>query len=107
MGRWGVRAAAIGATGAFIGLAAGVGAQAGTLTFSPAVNSPTGGSFGPGPGAETTAVADLDGDGRLDVVVTDLATTTPRALRNVGGGRFAPPQLLPQAPGVLAVAAGE
>jgi hypothetical protein len=52
-------------------------------------------------------VADLDGDGRLDVVVTDLLTTTPRALRNVGGGHFAPAQALPAAYGVLSIAAGD
>jgi len=102
-----VQGAAVVVIAALIGLAGSGGARAGTLTFSPAVNSPTGGSFGPGPGAETTAVADLDGDGRLDVVVTDLATTTTRALRNIGGGHFAQPMLLPQSRGVLAVAAGE
>lgn len=80
------------------------GAVVPPITFASAVSSPTGGSFGPGPGAETTAVADLDDDGRLDVVVTDFATTTPRALRNLGGGHFAAPQLLPTAGyGVLSI----
>lgn len=77
------------------------------IAFAPAVNSATGGSSGPGPGAQTTAVADFDGDGRLDVVVTDFATTTPRLLRNIGGGRFAAPQSLPAASGVLSVVVGD
>lgn len=83
------------------------GAAVPPIVFAAAVNSPTGGYFGPGPGAETTAVADFDGDGRLDVVVTDFATTTPRALRNLGGGRFAPPRLLPAAFGVLSIGTGD
>lgn len=86
----------------------GAGAAVPPISFAAAVNSPTGGSFGPGPGAETTAVADFDGDGRLDVVVTDFATTTPRALRNLGGGHFAAPQLLPAAGyGVLSIGTGD
>jgi hypothetical protein len=103
------RAVAIAAVvaGVFIGLPGGARAADPPITFAAAVDSPTGGSFGPGPGAETTAVADFDGDGRLDVVVTDLATTTQRALRNIGGGRFDAPQLLPPAYGVLAVGTGE
>ncbi len=80
------------------------GAAVPPIAFAPAVSSSTGGYFGPGPGAETTAVADLDNDGRLDVVVTDLATTNPRALRNLGGGQFAAPQVLPAAGyGVLSI----
>jgi hypothetical protein len=52
-------------------------------------------------------VADLDGDGRLDVVVTDAATTTPRALRNTGGGHFAAARPLPAVFGVLSIATGD
>jgi len=107
VGKRGVRTAAIGAIAALVGLTGGGSARAGTLRFSPTINSPTGESFGPGPGAETTAVADLNGDGRPDVVITDLATTKTRAMLNVGGGRFAQPRLLPESPGVLAVATGE
>src|SRR5207237_2132214 len=107
MGRRWVRGAAVGVIAALIGLAGSGGARAGTLSFSAAVNSPTGGSFGPGPGAETTVVADLDGDGRLDAVVTDFATTTPRALRNIGGGHFAAAQLLPASSGVLSIATAD
>jgi hypothetical protein len=83
-------------------MATGAGA-AGPISFAPAVNSPTGESYGPGPGAETTVVTDLDGDGRRDVVITDFATTTPRALRNIGGGRFAAAVPLPASSGVLSI----
>src|SRR6185503_12678393 len=79
---------------AVLAMATGAGA-AGPISFAPAVNSPTGESYGPGPGAETTVVTDLDGDGRRDVVITDFATTTPRAMRNIGGGRFAAAVPLP------------
>jgi len=92
---------------ATIGVAGGASAAVPPITFAAALNSPTGGSFGPGPGAETTAVADFDGDGRPDVVVTDFASTTPRLLRNIGGGRFAAAQLLPAAYGVLSIATGD
>ena len=90
-----------------VSVASTAGAAVPPISFDPAVSSPTNSSFGPGPGAQTTAVADLDGDGRLDVVVTDFVTTTPRALRNLGDGRFGPPQLLPAASGVLAIATGD
>jgi hypothetical protein len=92
---------------ATVGVAGGAGAAVPPIAFAPAVSSPTGGSFGPGPGAETTAVTDFDGDGRLDVVVTDFATTTPRWLRNIGGGHFATAQLLPAAYGVLSIGTGD
>ena len=88
----------VAAGAAMVGLATAAGAVA-PISFAAAVNSPTGGSFGPGPGAETTVVTDLDGDGRLDVVITDFATTNPRALRNIGGGRFAAAQPLPSSSG--------
>ena len=52
-------------------------------------------------------MADLDGDGRLDVVVTDVVTTTPLALRNLGGGHFAAPQRLPAAFGILSIGTGD
>jgi hypothetical protein len=77
------------------------------LRFEPVVTSPTGGLFGPGVGAETTAVADLDADGRLDLVVTDVATTRPRVLRNTGGGHFAAGQPLPGAFGILSIGIGD
>jgi hypothetical protein len=77
------------------------------IGFAPAVSSPTGGIVGPGPGAETTVVADLDGDGRLDVVVTDAATTTPRALLSTGGGHFAAARPLPATYGVLSIGTGD
>ena len=64
-------------------------------------------AWGPGPGAQTTVIADLDGDGQLDAVITDFATTTPRALRNIGGGRFGPAQQLPVASGVLSIATAD
>lgn len=92
----------IAAGAAVVALATGAGA-AGPIAFAPAVSSPTGGSFGPGPGAETTVVTDLDGDGRPDVVITDLATTTPRAMRNLGSGHFAAAQALPASGGVLSI----
>lgn len=88
---------------ATLAMATGAGAAVPPITFATAVSSPTGSPYGPGPGAQTTALADFDGDGRLDVVVTDFATTTPRALRNIGGGRFGAPQPLPAAYGVLSV----
>src|SRR5437879_2426503 len=94
------------ASAAVIGLTTDAGATA-PITFTTAVNSPTGSSFGPGPGAETTVVADLDGDGRPDVVVTDFATTTPRALRNLGGGHFGTAQALPASSGVLSIATAD
>jgi len=87
---------------AVVALATGAGAVA-PISFAPAVSSPTGESFGPGPGAETTVVTDLDGDGRPDVVITDFATTTPQALRNLGGGHFAAAQPLPGSGGVLSI----
>ena len=100
-------AVSMAAAAVIVGTASAAGAAVPPIAFAPAVNSPTGGSFGPGPGAETTVVADLDGDGRLDVVVTDFATTTPRALRNLGGGHFAAAQLLPAAYGVLSIGTGD
>ena len=90
---------------AVVAMAPGAGAK--PIGFASVVSSPTGGTAGPGPGAETTVVADLDGDGRLDVVVTDAVTTTPRALRNTGGGHFAAAQPLPAAFGVLSIGTGD
>ena len=87
--------------------APGATARSAPIRFATAMSSSTDSAFGPGVGAETTVVADLDGDGRLDVVVTDVATTTPRALRNLGGGRFAAPQPLPAVVGVLSIGTGD
>ena len=99
--------ASIAALVVLVATAAGARAVGPPIAFAAAVSSPTGGTFGPGPGAETTVVADFDGDGRLDVVVTDFLTTTPRLLRNTGGGHFAAAQLLPAAYGVLSIGTGD
>ena len=77
------------------------------IQLAPAIDSPTGSLLGPGPGASTTVTADLDDDGLLDIVVTDIPTTTPVALLNLGGGHFGPPVPLPSAPGVLSIATGD
>jgi len=106
MARWVRPAVAYAVVGVAVTMATGAVAVPPPLVFEPVVSSPTGGIFGPGPGAETTVVADLDGDGRPDVVVTDIATA-PRALRNMGGGHFAAPKLLPAAFGVLSIGTGD
>ncbi len=87
---------------------AGVTAAApGAVVLGDPISSPTDSAFGPGPGAQTLVTADLDQDGILDAVVTDFASTTPRALLGNGDGSFGAPQLLPASSGVLSIATGD
>lgn len=72
------------------------------------IQSPTGSYFGPGPGAQTTVAEDLDGDGHMDVVLTDFMTTIPRALLGRGDGTFGSAVELPAASGgVLSIDSGD
>lgn len=87
---------------------AGAAAAAPPIALGPPIESPTGSPYGPGPGAQTTVVSDLDGDGHLDLVLTDFATTVPRALLGNGDGTFGAPMNLPAATGgVLSIDAGD
>ena len=45
--------------------------------------------YGVGAGPYSVALADVDGDGRLDVVVANRDSNTVSVLRNLGGGAFA------------------
>ncbi|MGH9139493.1 MAG: FG-GAP repeat domain-containing protein [Acidimicrobiales bacterium] len=82
------------------------GAAAG-IEFAPAANYPTGSTIGPGPGAVTTEAGDLDGDGDVDVVITDWFGSAPIVMHNDGTGAFGSPTRLPAGSGVLALAVGD
>lgn len=98
---------AIAATAVLTGALAGPAAAAGSLPGGEPIMSPTNSPWGPGPGAQTIVTTDLDDDDVLDVVVTDFATTTPRALLGNGDGSFGAPQPLPASDGVLSIATGD
>jgi hypothetical protein len=59
---------------------------AGDGTFSAATQYPTGTGL---PGAQSVAIGDLNGDGRLDLVVADASNRIPILLGQVGGGFLA------------------
>jgi len=88
----------------------GVGAQsasAGTPTFAPYVSTTTGSGLGPGPAPVGTVAADLDADGRPDVVtVGDFGQGELITLRNTGSG-FGAPARVPGSSGLQSVAAGD
>ncbi|MFE3193992.1 FG-GAP repeat domain-containing protein [Nocardia sp. NPDC059240] len=66
---------------------------AGAITFAPAVNSPSGGSFpswGPGPAPIGMVAADIDGDGIPDIVAADFQGSGPIVMKGKGDGTFAP-----------------
>ena len=44
-------------------------------------------------GLSDVSLADLDHDGRLDIIVTDKTSGDVRVLKNLGGGTFAPPEV--------------
>jgi hypothetical protein len=71
-------------------------------TFAPAVNLPL--PTGAGPAA--LAVADVNGDGRPDIVVADSGADSVSVLLNQGGGRFVPTAPVPagKRPEAVAVA---
>ena len=56
-----------------------------------------------GPGVSDVTLADVSGDGRTDIVVTDKLTGEVGVLRNLGPGVFAPPVLYPAGSGLYAV----
>ncbi|PTL59926.1 FG-GAP repeat domain-containing protein [Paraconexibacter algicola] len=93
-----------------LALAAVVPATAGaaTPTFAPYVSTPTGSGLGPGPAPLATVAADLDADGRPDVVTAgDFGQGELIALRNRGGGDFGAPARVPGTTGAQAVTAGD
>ncbi|BEK95315.1 FG-GAP repeat domain-containing protein [Nocardia seriolae] len=66
---------------------------AGAISFAPAVNSPSGGSFpswGPGPAPIGMVAADFDGDGNPDIVAADFQGSGPILMKGKGDGTFAP-----------------
>jgi hypothetical protein len=80
---------------------------AATIEFAPAVDYPTGSMVGPGPGAVTTIAGDANGDGAVDVMVTDPLGAGPLVLLNDGDGTFGAPGLVAAESGVGALAAGD
>jgi hypothetical protein len=71
-------------------------------TFQPAVTSPAGGA-----GAATAAAADLNGDGRLDLVVVNQVSNSVSVLYGNGDGTFAPPVTYAVGPSPTAVAVAD
>ncbi|AYF74500.1 VCBS repeat-containing protein [Nocardia yunnanensis] len=66
---------------------------AGAISFAPAVNSPSGGSFpswGPGPAPIGMVAADFDGDGIPDIAAADFQGSGPIFMKGKGDGTFAP-----------------
>ncbi len=74
-----------------------------TLTFREAPGSP----HTLGAGASDAVLADVDGDGDLDVVVSTANEGALHLLRGDGKGGFAPTQILARAPGMHAVAVAD
>ena len=56
-----------------------------------------------GPDVSDVTLADVSGDGRTDIVVTDKTTGEVGVLRNLGPGIFAPPVLYPAGSGLYVV----
>jgi len=60
------------------------------LVFSPATNISTGGTF-----AGSVVVADFNGDGKLDIAVSNYVSETIAVFLNQGAGKFGSPILTP------------
>ena len=56
-----------------------------------------------GPGISDVSAADLSGDGRMDILVTDKLTGEVGVLQNLGPVVFAPPVMYPAGTGLYAV----
>ena len=56
-----------------------------------------------GPGVSDVTLADVSGDGRTDIIVTNKSIGEVGVLRNLGPGIFAPPVLYPAGSGLYAV----
>ena len=69
----------------------------GTALFPSPVTLPV------GPGVSDVTLADVSGDGRTDIVVTNKLTGEVGVLRNLGHGAFAPAVLYPAGSGLYAV----
>jgi hypothetical protein len=82
-------------------------AAASPIEFAPAVSFPTGSTVGPGPGAVTTIAGDVNGDGTVDVVVTDPTGPGPLVLLNDGHATFGAAALVAPESGVGALAADD
>lgn len=83
-------------------------ASAGTPTFAPYVGTMTDSGLGPGPAPVGTVAADLDADGRPDVVtVGDFGQGELITLGNAGGAGFGVPARVSGTSGLQSVAAGD
>lgn len=69
--------------------------------FSSSTSYPTGGA------GRHVALADFDGDGKLDIAHTNYSNSTLDILKNLGGGTFGPPTTLPAGAFTWAVAAAD
>lgn len=60
-----------------------------------------------GSAAYSAALADLDGDGILDMAVANLGSSTVSVRLGVGDGTFGPESTIPGGPGPVSIAAGD
>ncbi len=82
------------------------------LNFAPPVNYATGATnSGPGAGSASIAVADFNGDGKLDIAVSNYASNTIAVFLNKGDGSFGSPVITTVNPlgalGLGAIVAGD
>lgn len=75
------------------------------LSFAPVTNIPTGGTF-----AGSVALADFNGDGKLDIAVSNYVSETIAVFLNEGAGKFGTPIITPvqiDALGLGAISVGD
>jgi hypothetical protein len=68
-----------------------------TPPFDPPITVPV------GPGISDVTLADLSGDGRVDILITDKLTGEVGGIQNLGPGVFTPPVMYPAGTGLYAV----